>query len=205
MSAPKAPPGWYPDPEGNQRYWDGDNWLEIPPPQVDTKTGTAKPKTKRRRTLTVVTVVFALLVAAGGTGAYILKARADEQAAAVAAQEEAQREEKAAADAAAEAEQEQLATKRLRSEREGVITSIETSITEMAQGHLEEGLIDGSIIDVHCTPVQGGSAEPLLEDSTVFECFVATQELSDGQQRGYYYNATMNWTTGSFTFGFGEP
>lgn len=205
MSAPKAPPGWYPDPDGNQRYWDGDNWLEIPPPQVDTTTATEKPKAKRRRTLAVVAVVFALLVAAGGTGAYILKTRADEQAAAVAAQEEAQREEKAAADAAAKAEQERLAAKRLRSEREGAITSIETSITEMAQGHLEEGFIDGSILDVTCTPVQGGSAEPLLEDSTVFECFVATQELEGGQQSGYYYNATMNWNTGGFTFGFGEP
>lgn len=27
-----APSGWYPDPEGNLRYWDGNTWLNIPAP-----------------------------------------------------------------------------------------------------------------------------------------------------------------------------
>jgi len=28
-----APPGWYPDPQtGQQRYWDGTSWTDIPPP-----------------------------------------------------------------------------------------------------------------------------------------------------------------------------
>ncbi len=33
MTAP-TPPGWYPDPSGatGQRYWDGTNWTETPPP-----------------------------------------------------------------------------------------------------------------------------------------------------------------------------
>ena len=25
-------PGWYPDPTGVQRYWDGQKWLALPPP-----------------------------------------------------------------------------------------------------------------------------------------------------------------------------
>jgi hypothetical protein len=25
-------PGWYPDPSGAQRYWDGQQWLALPPP-----------------------------------------------------------------------------------------------------------------------------------------------------------------------------
>src|SRR3712207_1545190 len=26
------PAGWYPTPSGGQRYWDGEQWLELPPP-----------------------------------------------------------------------------------------------------------------------------------------------------------------------------
>lgn len=30
----RAAPGWYPTPSGEQRYWDGNQWLALPPPEV---------------------------------------------------------------------------------------------------------------------------------------------------------------------------
>lgn len=40
MAAP-TPPGWYPDPSGTgqQRYWDGQVWLQLPPPPPGTPVG----------------------------------------------------------------------------------------------------------------------------------------------------------------------
>ena len=33
MTTPQhAPAGWYPDPLGGQRYWDGSAWLDLVPP-----------------------------------------------------------------------------------------------------------------------------------------------------------------------------
>jgi Protein of unknown function (DUF2510) len=28
MTQPPPPPGWYPDPPGGQRYWDGSQWTD---------------------------------------------------------------------------------------------------------------------------------------------------------------------------------
>lgn len=28
-----AAPGWYPDPDGQKRYWDGAQWLDLPNPE----------------------------------------------------------------------------------------------------------------------------------------------------------------------------
>lgn len=32
--APKAAAGWYPQPDGSRRFWDGDQWLDVPDPNV---------------------------------------------------------------------------------------------------------------------------------------------------------------------------
>jgi hypothetical protein len=45
----------------------------------------------------------------------------------------------------------------------------------------------------------------LSQLTTVFECFVADKDNKDGTQSGYYFNATMNWSTGSYTYGLGKP
>jgi len=75
----------------------------------------------------------------------------------------------------------------------------------MAEGHIDDGLVDGPILEVACSPVAGGSLDDLAQQTTVFECFVANEELSGGRYSGYYYNATMNWGTESFTYGIGQP
>src|SRR5262245_39455323 len=41
MSAPAPPAGWYPTPEGNQRYWDGNQWSEQVAPVPATRTAPA--------------------------------------------------------------------------------------------------------------------------------------------------------------------
>jgi hypothetical protein len=75
----------------------------------------------------------------------------------------------------------------------------------MAEGHASDGIIHGPIIDVSCSPVGGGSTDDLTEQTTVFECFAANKDNGDGTMNGYKYNATMNWSSGSYTYGFGAP
>jgi hypothetical protein len=75
----------------------------------------------------------------------------------------------------------------------------------MAEGHAADGVIDGPIIEVTCSPVGGGSTDDLTEQTTVFECFAAYKDNGDGTMSGYTYNATMNWSSGSYTYGLGAP
>jgi hypothetical protein len=60
--------GWYPDPDtGQRRYFDGENWLDIPDPNVregsKVESG-ALPKKKKRRWLTIVLISMGALTAA---------------------------------------------------------------------------------------------------------------------------------------------
>ena len=89
--------------------------------------------------------------------------------------------------------------------RAATVTNIETSIEEMANEHVNKGMFDGPILSVTCSPVNGGSTDDLTETTTVFECFVGTEDVGGGRMRGYRYHATMNWTSGEFTYGFGAP
>ncbi len=84
------------------------------------------------------------------------------------------------------------------------MTGIESSIEEMANEHVAEGMLDGPVLSVTCSPVNGGSTDNLSETTTVFECFVANEDVGGGRMRGYTYHATMNWTTGKYTYGYGE-
>ncbi|WP_434080520.1 DUF2510 domain-containing protein [Sanguibacter sp. Z1732] len=162
-------------------------------------------------------VLTALVLVGGGTFAAISindsreAARAAELAqdaaeeAAAAAEEE---EEAAAAAAQAEAEErdaEEAGQQAELERREEAVPEIEDSIGDLAEEHIEEGLIDGPVLEVTCSPVGGGSLEDLAQQTTVFACFVANEELSGGRHSGYTYNATMNWSTGRFTYGIGEP
>lgn len=206
--APKAPPGWYPDEAGEARYWDGSQWLDLPAPPADGKSKVAaSPLRRRKRAPIVVGVVLAVLLAAGG-GLFIHKYQTEQNAAAEQAELEAQaKEEEAEAAALRRAEVSKAnADYQKKKTREAAVEDIEASIEDMAREHIAEGLIEGpTVLDVKCTPVAGGSSEPLLQESTTFECFVSTEEFGDGTQSGHYYNAVKNWTTGTYTFGLGRP
>jgi len=141
------------------------------------------------------------------TGGIIWKSVHEAQAAAAAqaaasAAAAAEAKEKARAEANAAAAKER-ADDTERAARSSSVKGIEDSVKKMAQGHADDGVIDGPILDVTCSPVQGGSTDDLTESTTVFECFVANEDNGDGTMSGYTYNATMNWSTGSYTYGLG--
>ncbi|MGV9195104.1 DUF2510 domain-containing protein [Microbacterium sp. MC2] len=215
--APAPPAGWYPTPEGGQRYWDGHQWTDLPAPSPGV--GSATPQstthreraaTGRRRTGVIAAVIAVTLLLAGGGTAIALKLNADAEQAA--ADQEAAASKKAAEDkkrADAREREVQEAQKRAdeveRERRADAIEDIEKSVEKMAKDHVSDDFIEGPIIDVGCVPVDGGSTDDLTETTTVFQCFVANEKHKDGTMSGHYYNATMNWNTGSYTYGYGQP
>ena len=216
IDAPKPPAGWYPTPSGEQRYWDGESWLALPAPDdaaapTESRVENQEPKRRPRRgQLIALAVVVACLAVAGGSVA-AWKLTSDQVAAAEQAEtdrlaeqaaDDAQRAdavEKRKAERAAAAEDVERAA------RAESVTGIQDAVKKMAEGHSADGLIEGPILSVDCSPVNGGSTDDLTEQTTVFECFVATKENSDGTFSGYFYNATMNWSTGSYTYSLGAP
>ena len=160
----------------------------------------------------VIALIAAIVVLLGGLGAYAAKSRYDSQQAAAAASQKAVAAASQEADARAAKEKQQQAEAAAKEERDAAerasrkkaVDGIEASVKKMAQKHAKQGLIDGPIIDVSCDPVAGGSLDDLTEKTTTFQCFVADKKNGDGTMSGYYYHATMNWDTGSYTYGMGE-
>lgn len=152
-----------------------------------------------------LSIIGVLLVA--GAGAVMLKINADAEATAAAEAAAALEAEEAQAAAAAQRAEEaqRAADSAERARRDGSVPEIEASVKEMASRHHGEGLIPEPPIEVSCSPVGGGSTGDLTATTTVFECFVATIDNGDGTMTGHTYNATMNWTTGEYTYGFGAP
>ncbi len=211
--APTA--GWYPTPSGEQRYWDGEQWLELPaPPDVAPSSprpqeGNSQPQNRRLRKWVLIagSAILALGLIAGGIAWKIADEERQAQAAAQAAAEQAAAEaseEQARKEAAAAAAQER-ADEAERASRLASIPEIEASVKTMAEDHAADGIIDGPIIEVTCSPVGGGSTDDLTQQTTVFKCFAAYKDNGDGTMSGYTYNATMNWSTGSYTYGLGAP
>ncbi|PKI91277.1 hypothetical protein CW368_07690 [Actinomycetales bacterium SN12] len=206
--SPAAPAGWYPDPFGVTRYWDGTQWLDIPPPAQTAHAETAKPPSRRRRNIWVAAVALAAaLLIAGGAVAVTTKVQSDQAEAArlSKAEADAKAEKQAAAEAEAERDRKAGADRRERASRENAVTEIEASVKTMAETHVTDGLLEGTILEVTCSPVNGGSMDDLGQRTTVFQCFVANEDNGDGTMSGYYYNATMNWDTQEYSYGFGEP
>lgn len=206
-----AAPGWYPSPEGGQRYWDGQQWLALPDPGSPRVSGAETPGSQSRISAILrfvkrplVLGILAVLVVAGIGSAIAVKvsndSKAEEQrqAIAAAAQEEADR----AAEAAAAKQREDDAE---RAQRSLTVIELEASVKTMAEEHVSKSIIDGPILNVSCDPVGGGSTDDLTETTTVFECFAANEDVGDGRMRGFKYHATMNWTAGTYTYGFGAP
>lgn len=206
--SPAAPAGWYPDPSGVPRYWDGTQWLDIPPPAHTVHDETAKPPSRNRRSLWIAAAALAaVLLIAGGAVAVATKLQSDqaETARLTEAEADAKAEKQAAAEAEAERERKAAADQRERASRESSVTEIEASVKTLAETHVKDGLIEGEIIEVTCSPVDGGSMDDLGQQTTVFQCFVANEDNGDGTMSGYYYNATMNWDTQEYSYGLGEP
>ncbi|MGY1641779.1 hypothetical protein ACI782_11690 [Geodermatophilus sp. SYSU D00703] len=213
LTTPAA--GWYPTPSGGQQYWDGETWLALPPP-IDTagpSSGLREPDSgpKNRRIVKWLLMAGGALLVLGLIGGGIAWKVADnarqaeaaaEAAAEKAATEERERQERREAAAAAAQERRDEAE---RAARRTSVTEIEASVKKMAEEHAADGVIDGPIIEVSCSPVGGGSTDDLTEQTTVFECFAANEDNGDGTMSGYTYNATMNWSTGSYTYGLGAP
>ena len=208
-------PGWYPTPGGEQRYWDGGQWLALPAPldvalsSPRPQEGNSQPQNRRllKWALIVGSAVLVLGLIAGGVAWKIADDERRAEAAAQAAAEQAAAEaseEQARREAAAAAAQER-ADEAERASRLASIPEIEASVETMAEDHATDGVIDGPIIEVTCSPVGGGSTDDLTQQTTVFECFAAYRDNGDGTMSGYTYNATMNWSTGSYTYGLGAP
>jgi hypothetical protein len=174
--------------------------------------GSTSAEQRSRRWVLVAAAAVLLLGLIGGGAAWKIvgdqrEAEAAARAAAAssaAAEQAAQEQEEREREEAAAAAQEQRDDAERRSRLDSV-TEIEASVQEMAEGHAADGIIDGPIIDVTCSPVNGGSTDDLTEQTTVFECFVANEDNGDGTLSGYGYNATMNWSTGSYTYSLGDP
>lgn len=206
---PSAPAGWYPGTDGKQRYWDGQAWLQLPPPEGAESSAEAGDTTspgaaKRPRRTMVIALVSAIVVVLGVLGAYAAKSRYDGQQAAIAASQEADARAAKEKQQQAETAAKQAHDAAERASRKDAVDGIEASVKKMAQKHAKQGLIEGPIINVSCDPVAGGSLDDLSEKTTTFQCFVADKKNKDGTMSGYYYHATMNWDTGSYTYGMGE-
>jgi hypothetical protein len=88
--------------------------------------------------------------------------------------------------------------------RKSGVTQIESSVKQMATQQAATGLLSGPVISVTCTPAAGSSIDDLDQNTTDFGCFAATKDNGDGTLSGYNYHATMNWSSGQFTYGFGK-
>ncbi|ORI21180.1 DUF2510 domain-containing protein [Rhodococcus sp. 1168] len=201
-----AQPGWYPTPDGRQRYWNGSTWLDLPEPSgPSAPTSVKTPRWRPSKKLVIIAAAALLVLAVGGITAKIFhdsNVKAEQQVAQDAADQAAQQEsDRVAAAAAAQ----KKADDSERVSRLISVSGIESSIKKMAEDHISKGIVDGPIISVSCSPVSGGSADDLTATTTVFECFVSNEDNGDGTMSGYKYHSTMNWTTGSYTYGFGAP
>ena len=194
-----VPAGWYPTPDGKQRYWDGEQWTNLPwdeepAPAAPSETPTP-PKKRSKRKLIIAGAIAVVIVGALIAGGIIWKTTTDAQASADAQHAAEVAEDKVKAKEAAQKRRDSAE----REERKATVEQIESSITTMAEKHVSEDLIDGPIIDVSCSPLGGGSTDDMTEQTTVFDCFVANKDNGDGTMSGYKYHATMNWSTGEFT------
>ena len=212
---PRTPAGWYPTPDGRQRYWDGSSWTDRPWSEADALTSATSTghvprqrwSSKRRKTLLIAST--ALVVVAGLlAGGLALTRTSDRQIAATkitkakTAERLAAAEAKASADAAAEAKQ--VKDDAERAARTATVAGIEASVKTMADNDVTDKLLVGPILSVKCSPIGSGSTNDLTQLTRVFECFAANKDNGDGTQSGYTFHANMNWSDGSYTYGLGK-
>ena len=173
---------------------------------VDANPSLVAPETKRRPKGVLVLIIILVLASIGVGGYAGVYLPAQEQAAAQLEEQEAEEaaQKKADEEAEIQAARDEMIRKNEVEARYDTIMNIQTSVGELASEHLKDGLIDGKLLGITCTPISGFQVENLAQSSTTFECFVATEDNDDGTQSGYTYSATMNWLEGSYTYRLGR-
>jgi len=221
-----TPPGWFPNPANDTEevYWDGDRWTgdvraiygaartepsSGPPDGAGEAGGLARgdggpvggaPMGRRRfsRAFWLIVAGIALVLIVGGVTTAVVMNNAHTQQ--VAAQ-------KAAADRKAESERvaaEKLASDNAeRSERTQTVKQVEDSVKKLAEEDISKDILVGPVLGVACNPISG-STDDLTDTTTTFDCFVANKNNDDGTQSGYFFNATVNWSSGQYTYGLGK-
>lgn len=91
-----------------------------------------------------------------------------------------------------------------RASRLATVHEIEASVKTMAEKSVTDRLLTGPILSVGCSPIGAGSTNDLTRLTTTFDCFVANADNGDGSQSGYSFNANMNWSAGTYTYGLGK-
>jgi Protein of unknown function (DUF2510) len=138
----------------------------------------------------------ALLVLGGAGVAVAIKLHHDSQ---VAAQHH-----RAAAAATARQQQAQAQHEAEISNRQGLESQLQTSITNDATQKADEGLLDnGPATSTTCTPLSGGSSQDLSQSTGTYSCLAAYQANSDGTSTGYSYTGDINFDTGMLTWHLG--
>ena len=181
-------PGWYESPEHGRRYWDGNSWLSQSEPIPSNKQ--AGLWSEKRKPIIASVVVLVLVIAGfSWNSSRVSHNRQVHNQELIAKHQQELRKQNA----------EQI------SARNALVTEVEGAIKKMAQKHIQDYTISANqIYYVSCNPV-GGSYSVLTQLTNTFQCFAATLHNSDGTDQGYYYNATINWDSGEYTYGLGKP
>lgn len=214
--------GWYTSESGQRRYWTGDTWLvpdtaaspTVPPDPPSAREPIPTPKRQRapmsprRRRLTLAGLIALVVILIGGGVGLGVQASADQHAAAVHAQQVKKHRADIAAQKAAEAQAaadaKDAADQAERDNRAGLIKDLEASVKKTATKDVSDGLLDGPILDVSCTPLGGGSTDDLTQKTATLQCFAADKKNSDGTENGYNFSATINWDTAEYTWRLGS-
>lgn len=197
---------------------------EAPPESADAAVLTSEPKggdvgaddgpgvsarKKKRTVLWASIAAIAVLLLVGGVATAVIANNAHVQEVAKEAAAKKKADDRAAAAAEAEraakvaAAAKQAADDAKRDQRAVTVTQVEASIKKMAEDDVSNGVLTGPVLAVKCNPVSG-SADDLTDPTTSFDCFVANKDNGDGTQSGYFFNATVNWASGEYTYGLGK-
>ena len=189
----ELPKGVHKGPDGASRFWDGETWYEIDTP-------IASPPTSFFRTYRKYFLLALLLglFAIGGTVFSSHQNAVAQQRVQHLAQEALQKAQ------AAQQKAQQKADDAERASRQSMVKEIEASVLKMAKRDAAAGTVLGPMKSVSCVAIAGGSTTDITQTTTKFQCFAVYKENSDGTSSGYYYDATMNWQTGNYTYGYGK-
>jgi hypothetical protein len=203
------PAGWYPQPDGRQRYWDGQEWttawagggeavpsptiVPMPSPagssdEMPVYNGASPSKISKR---IVIGVVAAIVVIGSATGLALKVSHDNQVTAQRVAADQAQKRTADAASAAAAAKQ--AADDKTRADRQAQITQLEASILTDAKERVTSQTLTGPILSASCTPLGGGSSDDLTSVTGTFECIAVNKKNTDGSTEGYRFSATINW------------